>query len=337
MGMTGQKDGDVMTPAASVIGVQRPSLRGVAAFAVKLTITIGCLWWAFRSVALSDLVAIARTTNVPLALGSVLIVLIQLPLVALRWCKIVDALAEGGRRVPRGPMIAVTAIGVFFGQVTPTLVGDGIRMWLLARLGKSWRDSVVSVLIDRAIGVGTIVAVAFIVLLFPSRFLPDRSGTLIVLGAMLALAVLATVLAPVYVPMLLRWPATRWLGVVVQATSRMLLHRTFGPQIIGLAAMIAALSVISLWLLAAAQDLDLSMLDAAVLMTVMAGVTFIPFAVAGWGVREVAITALLQANGVAPERALILSISFGLVILAASSAGAVVWAFFSPERVASRT
>ena len=101
------------------IVAQRPSLRNVAILGVKLLVTIGCLWWAFRSIDLSDLVAIARTTNVALAFGSFLLVLAQTPLVALRWCKIVDALAGGSQRVARGPMMAVTAIGIFFSQVTP--------------------------------------------------------------------------------------------------------------------------------------------------------------------------------------------------------------------------
>ena len=111
-------------------------------------------------------------------------------------------------RVARGPMMAVTAIGIFFSQVTPNLVGDGVRVWLLTRLGKSWREGLLSVIIDRAVGVGALVALAFCVFLFPSRFLAleeSRSGILIFFGAALAVGVSAAILAPQYVPALLRW------------------------------------------------------------------------------------------------------------------------------------
>ena len=213
-------------------------------------------------------------------------------------------------------------------------------MWLLTRLGKSWREGLLSVIIDRAVGVGALVTLAFCVFLFQSRFLAleeSRSGILIFFGAALAVGVSAAVLAPQYVPALLRWSVTRWIGLLAQAGNKALMHRPNGPQIIAIAAVVPLFSVVALWLLAAAQGLDLSVLEAAALFAVIAGVTLVPFAIAGWGLRELAVTALLQAHGVAAERALLLSISFGLVVLAASSAGAVILAFYSPQRDTSPT
>ena len=72
-------------------------------------------------------------------------------------------------------------------------------------------------------------------------------------------------------------------------------------------------------------------------VAVMVGVSLVPITVGGWGLRELATTTLLQAHGVAPERALFFSVSFGLVVFAASSLGATVWAFYSPERAVSAT
>jgi Lysylphosphatidylglycerol synthase TM region len=65
-------------------------------------------------------------------------------------------------------MIAIAAIGQFFAQILPSVAGDGMRAWLLARLGCDWHHAVLSVVIDRAIGVGLLVALGFVVLLIPA-------------------------------------------------------------------------------------------------------------------------------------------------------------------------
>jgi hypothetical protein len=65
--------------------------------------------------------------------------------------------------------IAVSAISVFFAQVLPSVAGEGVRAWLLVRLGCDWRSAVTSVVIDRGVGVGLLIAIGFaILLLLPS-------------------------------------------------------------------------------------------------------------------------------------------------------------------------
>ena len=78
--------------------------------------------------------------------------MLQIPLVALRWYEILDALAARGARITRPAVLAVTAIGTFFAQFLPNVVGDGMRVWLIARLGCDWRNAVASVVIDRGVG-----------------------------------------------------------------------------------------------------------------------------------------------------------------------------------------
>jgi hypothetical protein len=46
------------------------------------------------------------------------------------------------------------------------------------------------------------------------------------------------------------------------------------------------------------------------------------------------VTTLLQSHGVAAEKALFFSVSFGLVLVLAALPGAVVWAVYTPGRTA---
>ena len=84
--------------------------------------------------------------------------------------------------------IAVTAIGVFFAQVLPSVAGEGVRAWLLVRLGCDWRSALTSVVIDRGVGVGLLVAMGFVILLLPSGLTAlggYRDAVLVIYGVLL--------------------------------------------------------------------------------------------------------------------------------------------------------
>jgi hypothetical protein len=57
---------------------------------------------------------------------------------------------------------------MFFTQVLPSIAGAGVRAWLLVRLGSDWRNAGTSVVIDRGVGVGLLIALGFAILLLPS-------------------------------------------------------------------------------------------------------------------------------------------------------------------------
>jgi len=107
------------------------------------------------------------------------------------------------------------------------------------------------------------------------------------------------------------------------------------PLILGLACLIHLLTIVSVWSIGRAQGLSLSAFDCALLFTVMLGVVLVPISVGGWGLRELAVVSLLAAHGLAPERALIFSVCFGLVVLISTLPGAVVWLVYPLPRAAA--
>jgi hypothetical protein len=255
----------------------------------------------------------------------------QIPVLGLRWCNIFDALATRDARVTRTVMIAVAAIGMFFAQVLPSVAGDGVRAWLLARRGGDWRNAVISVVIDRGIGVGLLIALGFAILLFPSGLTAlggYRDVVLVVYGGLLLAGVLALWLAPNAAPLFDRWRYSRWLAELAVDARRVLLGPK-GPVILALGCLIHALTIVVVWAVGRAQGLVLPVSDAAVLFTVMIGVTLVPISIGGWGLRELAVIALLGHHGVAPERALLFSVCFGLALAVGSLPGAVAWLLYS--------
>ena len=226
-------------------------------------------------------------------------------------------------------MIAVTAIGQFFTQVLPNVVGDGMRAWLLARLGSGWRNAVTSVVIDRGVGVGLMIALAFGILLLPSALTAlagYRDAVLVVYGAMLMAGLIGLLLVPLLVPILERWRFTREIGTFAAAARRVLIGPR-SPAILAIAGLVHALTICIVWSLGRAQGLILPVSDAAVLFTVMVGISIIPVSVGGWG-RELAVVSVLGDHGVAPERALLFSVCFGLVFIVGSLPGALAWLLY---------
>ena len=299
-------------------------------FAVKLLVTAACFWYVLRQIDLSQVSSSIRLLDFRWAALASVVAMLEIPVLGLRWCNIIDALAAR-KWITRAVVIAVTAVGAFFSQVLPSVAGEGVRTWLLVRLGYDWRNAVTSVVIDRGVGVVLLIALGFFILLLPSGLAAlggYRDLVLLVYGALLLAGALGLWLAPKMVQPLARWRYSRWFATLAADAHRVVLGPK-GPIILGLGCFIHVLTILVVWSLGRAQGLVLPLPDAAVLFTIMIGVTLVPISVGGWGLRELAVISLLGHHGVAPEKALLFSVCFGVAFAAASLPGALVWLLYS--------
>jgi uncharacterized membrane protein YbhN (UPF0104 family) len=311
-----------------------PARRGVtklAIFAAKFAITALCFCYVSRRVDFAAAVRTLPTLDLRWIALAVLVALLQIPLLGLRWCEVLDALALRNRRMTRNAVIGVTAIGAFFTQVLPNVAGEGMRVWYLARLGCDWRNGIISVLIDRGVGIGLMVAFAVAILLVPSPLTAlagYRGAVLAIYGALLTAGILGLVFAPAIAAGLQRWRYTGWLAAAARDARRAIIGPR-GVLIIAIGSCVHAFTVLILWLLGQSQGLSLPVFDAAVLFVVMIGIALVPISVGGWGLREFAVVAVMGDYGLAPERALLFSVCFGLVLVAGALPGALVWLLYS--------
>jgi hypothetical protein len=208
---------------------------------------------------------------------------------------------------------------------------------MLTRFGCEWRAALTGVILDRGAGIALLVAFAFIILLLPSA-LTGLSGyhdfVLCVFGTALTLGVVTLLLAPCLAPLLERWRYSYWIGMFATDAHRVFLGSR-SPMILGATCLVHALTIVIIWSVGRAEGLALPVSDCAVLFVVMVGVTLIPISVGGWGLRELAVVSLLGAHGFAPERALLYSLCFGLVVVVSVLPGAIVWPFYPLPRIAA--
>ena len=307
------------------------SVKKAAVVAAKLIVTGFCFWYLSWQIDLSDVFKALRQLELRWAAASVFIVILQLPLVAARWREILKALVVLDSTMTSITFVAITAIGFFFTQVLPALMGDGVRAWLVVRRGCDWRNALTSVAIDRAVGVGLVVALGFVVLLLPSSAssLGDyRDLVLMVYGALLLAGSLVLLLLPKLIPLLGRWRYLRWIAALAADARQVVL----GPKslmILSLGVLIHVLTMAVIWSVGRAQGLALSASDVAVLFVVIVGVALVPISINGWGLREIAVVAVLGRHGIAPEQALVFSICFGLALALGSLPGALAWLVYS--------
>jgi hypothetical protein len=194
------------------------------------------------------------------------------------------------------------------------------------------RNAVTSIAIDRGVSVAGILVVTMVILLLLPSNLSALGGyrdlVLIADGALLLAGLLVVLLLPKLAPLFERWRYLRWIADLATDTRRVLI----GPRgliILGLACLIDVLTIALIWSLGRALGMMLPVSDAAVLFVVMIGVALVPITINAWGLREVAVVAVLGRHGIAPEQALIFSVCFGLALTAGSLPGAVVWLVYS--------
>jgi hypothetical protein len=317
---------DLDTPRSS----HRRRAAKAAFVAAKLFVTGACFWYVSRQIDWPQISSAIRLLDFRWAALATFIAMLLIPLAGLRWYNVVDSLEVRDQHIPLTPMIAATSVGLFFAQVLPNVAGEGIRAWLLVRLGCDWRTAVTGSVIDRGLGVGLLIALGFVILLLPSALTAlggYREVVLAVYGALILAGVLGLSFAPKLVPLLARWRYSRWLATLAADVHRVFLGPK-GPVLLIIGCLIHALTIVIVWSVGRAQGLALPLPDAAVLFTVMVGVVIVPISINGWGLRELAVVSLLAAHGVAPERALLFSVCFGLAQAVGSLPGALAWLLY---------
>ena len=299
-------------------------------FAGKVVVSAACLWYVLRNVSLRETFQALPNLDFRWLALAVFAAAVQIPLTAVRWQRVVHSLTQQPGRLTYVAATNLTAMYAFFSQVMPGLMSEGIRVWILVRFGYSWRDGLSSVAIDRGVGVGMLGAFVIVILSLPTplaTLLGYREIIVTILSIALIVGVAALLLTTHFTPLLQRWRYTYWLGSFISDTRRVLLG-PWASVIFGSAFAVHLATIIVIWSVGSAEGLVLPVFGCAVLFGVVVGVALLPITISGWGVREITVVSLLGAYGIPPEKALLLSLCYGLVFVIVALPGAFVWMLY---------
>jgi hypothetical protein len=252
-------------------------------------------------------------------------------LTAWRWRWLVEAL---GLALGAADAIRYTLYGLFFNLVVPGATGgDVVKAWYAAKRTRAPTKAVVSVFVDRAVGLFALVLLAAAVLFLGPRRDGFAAPRLLVAGVLCGVAV--------FVVLVLSRRVRRGLGlsailrrlpfqhVLAEIDAAFRLYRRHPASLgVGLAVSVVnhACAAACAFVLARALGLaEVRLLDTLALVPVVGLLTAIPLLPGGWGVGELGFAYFFGQLGVAPSEAVGLSVVFRLATLAASLPGGVLW------------
>jgi len=243
---------------------------------------------------------------------------------ALRWTRLMRL---GGRAFDVGTAYRLVVIGNFFGQVLPSISGDGVRAWYVYKLGIPLAISISSVLLDRLTALAALLLLAFLSLpwlwaIVPRQFAWWTIG-LIVFGTMGGAVLLNGVS---------RLPKAwnRWRIIeagknLADSCYDLIINKQYLFQVIGLSLLVHLSVAVFVYALTKVVHVPARLEDCLLLVPLVMLVSMIPIGVAGWGIREGAMVVAFGFLNIPPSDALLVSILFGIIVALASSLGLFFW------------
>jgi hypothetical protein len=220
---------------------------------------------------------------------------------------------------------AVFYASIFFNCLPfGTVGGDVARVWLARRFTLSLSQIVLSILVDRVLTVAALIMLAL-------ATLPTISSPLAVTAwfggaAILVAGALGILLLGVIERLLGRWRKQRLIHHVLRMAEELRQVRTrAGLVSLCFALASGACSAFGAYCIARSLGIGVGPVPMIAVISIMTLVVALPISVAGWGVREISLVALLGLLGVDREAALALSVELGLITTLLSLPGGVVW------------
>jgi uncharacterized membrane protein YbhN (UPF0104 family) len=312
----------------------RIDARTLGLLVLGLVVSGGFTYLALRHVRLHEVSAGLRASNYWWTVPSIGLLVLALPVRALRW----QLLFGSPTRPPFRPVLSATILGQFFNNVLPARAGEAARVIALNRSSRTSRAEIVAtVVVERVFDVLALLVILFVLL----PWLPHVTwlrGAAILAIALVAVTVAAvvvlgrfgdrpfrTLLRPLArLPLLSLEQTDRAAGSIVRGAVSLR-----DPRLAAAALVLTAISwillALSAWVLMLGFDLGLSPLAGALVFVAVGLSLVLPSSTAALGVFEAATIVALDPYGVPKADAL----SYALVLHAVNFfpyvvAGAVV-------------
>ena len=281
----------------------------------------------------AEIARVAAGASPSWLLGAIALVVADRAVNAYRWVVLLRALTPGSRP-PLGSVMQIFFVSSFVGNFLPSIGGDVYRAYQLARLGVRSSEAAASVLMDRIVGVLSMVMVAAVALLFVRDLeLPGVVPMLVIVTAACAAAAAAVFSSGVagrlvaiiqLVPIATVHSAARKL---MDAIRRYATHHGALLGVLALSVVVQLLRVVQAYCLGRALDLTLPMIVYFGFIPVITLVMQLPITVAGLGTTQYAFEWMFGRAGVPSAVSFALSLLFLALGTLGNLPGGLLYAF----------
>ena len=311
-------------------------------FFLRVAASIGLVAIMVTRLDTANMLRFVRRADVGLVALTLLAVLADRTLMAVRWMKLVEAL---GVHAARSKLFKIFFLSTFFGSFLPSGVGgEAVRAISFSRLTSKGIESVASIALDRLIGLLSMLLTGLLSLGVFYQVYPHPALLYVVLASsFLLLIVLGSALArPVHAKLLERFGsgAGRFAGWLRKGVEAMTRYRE-KPGVLGLVLLMSIgvqlLRVLQAYLLSEAMDLETPAVYFLCFVPPILVITMLPISVGGWGTANLAYVALFSQVGMDPDGAFVLSVLIlGLGVVGNLPGGLIyAWEGFASTRESS--
>jgi uncharacterized protein (TIRG00374 family) len=289
------------------------SLSRIFRIIVAVALTAYILW----KVHPGDVLRVTAGADWRWIAGAIALLFVDRTLMAYRWMVLLRALTPGSRPPFKG-VIRIFFVSTFVGTFLPSVGGDLYRAYSLSRLQVSGVESAASVLMDRVLGVMSIVIVGVGALLLAPA-MARNIWMLLTLGLasfvclVAGVAVFSERAASSGQNMVARLPnaRTRRIGAgLIDAVRRYSRHHAELMNVLGMSVGVQVIRVIQAWCLGRALGIEAGLVMYFIFIPIVLLIMLLPITVSGLGTSQGAFGWLFGSIGVPAAAAVALSILF---------------------------
>ena len=251
---------------------------------------------------------------------------LQIALASARWRVLLTHVS--GARPPYRRLFSVYYASAFFTQVLPSIGGDLTRILYARILGTTAGPIAVSVVLDRGVAIAALLFLALPSLVFLAPFDPGQRvvrSIAVVAGGGLAAAYGGCLTARALRYSRIWRGLPQWIRTMIASCDWSLTSRVGLCGLMPLSWFVHLLSIAAIFLTAHAVQVPLTLSTVLAIGPVIVLAQVLPVSVGGWGVREAAAVTLLAMTGIDATSALLVSITFGILVFLATSPGVLFW------------
>lgn len=303
---------------------------------LKVLVSVGVLWWLFATVEMERFWSALSGADVSLLLLGVVAQLGVFLVLCVRYWVMLDALHP----CPLPKLPGSYYAGIFANNFLPTGVGgDVIRSWRLRSLNIGWDRLISSSLVDRVLGLISILFLGLCGIAVSGDVVLDDNSTVLVSIILMALPVAlfglfsrrCHALIKRLIGTLDRFAPVRFLFQLLAQCAVYQGHMGRVILAIGLTLVLQSMTVASYWLIGLSIGIELSLLAYFAIVPIVVVVTNLPISLGGIGLREGAAVALLVQFGVDQSLATANAIGYLGVLLITSLPGGLVLLTRAPK------
>ena len=307
------------------------STRNLSLF-LRIGVSLGLIALMISRLDLDNMLRFIRRADPVLVLATLVTVFVDRALMAARWMKLVEALDVPVSRVRAAKIFFLST---FFGSFLPSGVGgEAVRAMSFTRLTSRGVESVASVVMDRLLGLVSMLLTGLLSLSVFYRVYPHPAllGVVVALSAVSFSGLALALARPVHASVLERFRGgtTRfadWARKAVEALARYRERLDVLGIVLGMSVGVQLLRVLQAYLLSESMSLETPAIYFLCFVPPILVVTMLPISVGGWGTANVAYVALFSQVGMDPDGAFVLSVLILALGVVGNLPGGLIYAW----------